>query len=42
MTVILMVGRIDVSALPVLLVLIALSTADAGLRYFVNRYRALR
>jgi hypothetical protein len=41
-TVILMIGRYDVDALPVLLVLIALSVVDAGLRYLVNRYRALR
>jgi hypothetical protein len=41
-TVVLMIGRYDVDALPVLLVLIGLSAADAGLRYLVNRYRALR
>ena len=32
-TVVLMIGRYQVDALPVLLVLIALSVADAGLRY---------
>ena len=41
-TVVLMFGRYDVDALPVLLLLIGLSTVDAGLRYLVNRYRALR
>jgi hypothetical protein len=41
-TVVLLIGRFDVDALPVLLVLIALSAVDAGLRYLVNRYRALR
>jgi hypothetical protein len=41
-TVALMVGRFDVSALPVLLGLIGLSAVDAGLRYLVKRYRALR
>ncbi len=41
-TVVLMIGRYDVDALPVLLVLIGLSVVDAGLRYFMNRYRALR
>ena len=41
-TVVLMLGRFDADALPVLLFLIALSTVDAGLRYVVSRYRALR
>jgi hypothetical protein len=41
-TVALMVGRFDVGALPVLLGLIGLSAVDAGLRYLVKRYRALR
>jgi hypothetical protein len=41
-TAVLMTGRFDVDALPVLLVLIALSVVDAGLRYLVNRHRALR
>ena len=41
-TVVLLIGRYDVDALPVLLVLIGLSVVDAGLRYFVNRHRALR
>jgi len=37
-----MIGRYDVDALPVLLALIGLSVVDAGLRYLVNRHRALR
>jgi hypothetical protein len=41
-TVVLMFGRNDVDALPVLLALIGLSVVDAGLRYLVNRHRALR
>jgi len=41
-TVVLLVGRFQVDALPVLLLLIALSAVDAGLRYLANRYRALR
>jgi len=41
-TVVLMIGRFDVDALPVLLILIGLSAADAGLRYLVSRYRAMR
>ncbi len=41
-TVALVVGRFDVGALPVLLGLIGLSAVDAGLRYLVKRYRALR
>ncbi len=41
-TVVLMLGKFDVAALPVLLVLIGLSAVDAGLRYLVNRHRALR
>jgi hypothetical protein len=41
-TIVLMITRYNVDALPVLLVLIGLSAVDAGLRYFVNRYRALR
>jgi hypothetical protein len=41
-TVVLLIGRYDVDALPVLLVLIGLSAIDAGVRYFVNRHRALR
>ena len=40
-TVVLMVGRFHVDALPVLLVLIGLSVVDAGVRYLVNRHRAL-
>ncbi len=40
-TVVLMFGRNDVDALPVLLALIGLSVVDAGLRYLVNRHRAL-
>ena len=40
--VVLMIGRFDVEALPVLLALIGLSAVDAGLRYLVNRYRAVR
>jgi hypothetical protein len=41
-TVVLLIGRFDVDALPVLLTLIGLSAVDAGLRYLVSRYRALR
>jgi hypothetical protein len=41
-TVVLMIGRFPVDALPVLLALTGLSAVDAGLRYLVNRYRALR
>ena len=40
--VVLMIGRFDVEALPVLLALIGMSAVDAGLRYLVNRYRAVR
>ena len=40
-TVVLMIGRYDVDALPVLLALIGLSAVDAGLRYVVHRHRAL-
>lgn len=40
--VVLMLGRFDVDALPALLVLTGLSAADAGLRYLLIRYRALR
>ncbi len=40
--VVLMLGRFDVDALPALLALTGLSAADAGLRYLVIRYRALR
>lgn len=40
--VVLMLGRFDVEALPALLALTGLSAADAGLRYLVIRYRALR
>jgi len=39
-TVVLLIGRFDVDALPVLLALIGLSAVDAGLRYLVKRYRA--
>ncbi len=37
-----MLYRPDVEALVVLLALIALSAADAGLRYLVIRHRALK
>ncbi len=40
--VVLVIGRFAVDALPVLLALIGLSAVDAGLRYLVSRYRALR
>lgn len=40
--VVLILGRFDVGAAPVLLALTGLSAADAGLRYLVIRYRALR
>jgi len=40
--VVMMLGRFDVNALPVLLVLIGLSAADVGLRYLVIRYRAVK
>ena len=40
--VVLMLGGFDVDALPALLALTGLSAADAGLRYLVIRYRALR
>jgi hypothetical protein len=40
-TVVLMIGGYDVDAVPVLLALIGLSAVDAGLRYLVNRHRAV-
>src|SRR6187551_2147928 len=42
LAVVLMIYRPDVDALVVLLALIALSAADAGLRYLVIRHRALK
>jgi hypothetical protein len=40
--VVLMFGRFDAAALPVLLALVGLSVVDAGLRYVVIRRRSLR
>ena len=42
LAVVLMLYRLDVDALVVLLVLVALSAADAAVRYLVIRHRALR
>jgi len=42
LAVVLMLYRLDVSALVLLLVLIGLSAADATLRYLVIRHRALK
>ena len=42
LAVVVMIYRLDLDALVVLLVLIGLSAADAALRYFVIRHRALR
>lgn len=39
---VLVIGRIAVDALPVLLGLVGLSAVDAGVRYLVIRYRALK
>ncbi|MGJ3192112.1 hypothetical protein [Paenarthrobacter sp. FR1] len=39
---VLVIGRFTVDALPVLLGLIGLSAVDAGVRYLVIRYRALK
>jgi hypothetical protein len=41
-SIVLMLGRLDVPALPALLALIGLSAVDAGLRYVVIRRRSLR
>ena len=41
-SIVLMLGGIDVPALPALLALIGLSVVDAGLRYVVIRRRSLR
>lgn len=42
LTVVLMLSRVDVSALAILLTLIGLSAVDAGVRYLVIRHRALK
>jgi len=41
-SVVLLVSRAEVDALPALLALVGLSAVDAGLRYLVIRHRALR
>jgi hypothetical protein len=41
-SIVLLLGRFEVPALPMLFALIGLSAADAGVRYFVTRRRSLR
>lgn len=41
-SIVLLLSRFEVSALPALFALIGLGVADASLRYFVIRYRALK